>query len=74
MLYSFFPQYTPDLAHPLFGSILGLLEFFLFLVLSSEVVVFCHNDLGGAMELALEVRDFPFSGFQVRNGFVALPP
>jgi len=55
MLNSFRPQHTPDLAHPLFGSIVGLLEFFLFLIESFEVVVFCHNNLGGAVQLPSEV-------------------
>ena len=53
MLESFSPEAGSDLAHYLFGSIVGLLEFFLLLVQSFEVVVFCHNDLGSAMELAL---------------------
>ena len=55
MLDPFLPQPTPDLAHPLFGSILGLLEFFLFLIESFEVVVFCNDGLRGALELASEV-------------------
>jgi len=55
MLNSFPPPHTPKLAYPLFASIVGLLEFFLFLIESFEVVVFCHNDLGGAVQLASEV-------------------
>ena len=43
MLDSFLPQHTPDLAHPLFASIVGLLEVFLFLIESFEVGVFCDN-------------------------------
>jgi len=52
MLNSFLPQHTPDLAHPLFVSIEGLFEFLLFLIEPFEVVIFCHNDLGSAIELA----------------------
>jgi len=68
MLNSFLPQHTSGLAHALFASIVGLLEFLLFLIESFEVVVFCHNDLGGAIELALEVRDLCSQGF---HGFFA---
>jgi len=68
MLNSFLPQHTPNLAHPLFASIVGLLEFLLFLIEPFEVVVLCHNDLGGAIELASEVRDLCFQGF---HGFFA---
>jgi len=71
MLNPFFPQHSPDLGHPLFASIIGLLEFFLFLIELFEVVIFCHNDLGSAIELASEVRNLSFQGFQVRNGFFA---
>jgi len=72
MLDSFLPQHTPDLAHPLFGLIVGLLEVFLFLLELFEVVVFCDDGLRGAIELALEVRDRFFQGFHVRNdGFFA---
>jgi len=55
MLNSFSPECGSDLAHPLFDSIVGLLEFFLILVELFEVVVFCHNDLGSAIQLASEV-------------------
>jgi len=71
MLNSFLPQHSPDLAHPLFASIVGLLEFLLFLVEPFEVVIFCHNDLGSPIELASEVRDLSFQGLHVRNGFFA---
>jgi len=74
MLNSFLPQHTPELAHPLFASIIGLLEFFLFLIELFEVVVLCHNDLGGAVQLASEVRDLCFHWFHVRNGFFAPLP
>ena len=75
MLDSFLPQHTPDLVHPLFGSNLGLLEFFLFLIESFEVVFFCDNGLRSAIELASEVRDCLFQGFHVRHRFFApLPP
>ena len=67
MLDSFLPQPTPDLAHPLFGSIIGLLEFFLFLIESFEVVVLGDDGLRGAVELASEVRDPFFQGLHVRN-------
>jgi len=70
MLNSFLPQHTPDLAHPLFGSIVGLLEFLLFLIEPFEVVILCHNDSGSAIELASAVRDFSSKGFHVRNGFL----
>jgi len=69
MLNSFLPQHTSDLAYPLFASLVCLLEFLFLLVKSFEIVVFCHNDLGSAIELASEVRDFSFQGF---NGFLAL--
>ena len=52
MLNSFSPEHGSDLAYSLFGSIVGLLEFFLFFVESFEVVVFCHNDLGRTIKLA----------------------
>ena len=68
MLNSFLPQHTSDLAHPLFASIIGLLEFLLLLIESFEVVVFCHKDLGRAIELPSEVRDLSFQGF---HGFFA---
>ena len=71
MLNPFLPEHTPDLAHPLFGSIVGLLEFFLFLIESFEVVVFCDNGLRGAIELASEVRNCLFQGFHVWNRFFA---
>jgi len=74
MLNSFFPQQTPDLAHPLFGSIVGLLEFLLFLIESFEVVVFCHNNLGGSVQLASENRDLCFHCFHIRNGFFTRLP
>jgi len=61
----------PDRVYSLFPLIVGLLEFFLLLVESFEVVVLCNNDLGSAIELALEVRDFSFQGFNVWNGFFA---
>jgi len=57
------PQHTPDLAHPLFTSIVDLLEFLFLLIEPCEVVVFCHNDLGSAIELASEVRDLCFQSF-----------
>jgi len=68
MLNSFLPQHTSDLAHPLFASVVCLLEFLFLLVEPFEVVVLCHNDLGGAVELASEFRDFFFQGF---HGFFA---
>jgi len=71
MLNSFLPQHTPDLAHPLFASVVGLLEFLLFLIEPFKVVILCHNDLGSAIELASEVPDFFFQGFHVRNGVFA---
>jgi len=55
MLNYFFLQHTPDLVYFLFGWILGLLEFFLFLVELFKVVVFCHNNLGSSIELVSEV-------------------
>ena len=64
---SFLPQHTPELAHPLFASIIGLLEFFLFLIESFEVVVFCDDGSRSAIELATEVRDRFFQSFPVRN-------
>jgi len=72
MLNSFLLPHTPDLAHPLFASIVSLLEFLLFLIEPVEVVILCNNDLGRAIELALEVQDFSFQGFHVQNGF--FPP
>ena len=77
MLNSFLPQQTPDVAHPLFGSIVCLLDFFLFLIELCEVVVFCEKGLRGKLELASEIRDCLFQSFHVRNGFLApfsLPP
>jgi len=71
MLNSFLPQHTPDLAHSLFASIVGLLEFLRFLIEPFEVLILCHNDLGSAIELASEVSDFSFQGFHVRNAFFA---
>ena len=71
MLNSFFPQHPADLAHPLFALIIGLLDFVLFLIEPFEVVIFYHNDLGSAIELASEVRDLSFQGFHVWNGFFA---
>ena len=68
MLNSFLPQYTSDLAHPLLASIVDLLEFLLFFIEPFEVVIFCHNDLGSAIELASEFRDFFFQGL---DGFLA---
>jgi len=56
MINPFFPEHGSDMAHPLFGSIVCLLEFFLLLVEVFEVVVFCHNKLGGAIQLPSEVR------------------
>ena len=63
MLNSFLPQHAPDLAHPLFASVVGLLEFLFFLIEPFKVVALCHNDLGSAIELASEFRDFLFQGF-----------
>jgi len=63
MLNSFLLQYTSDLAYPLFASIIGLLELLLFLIEPFEVVIFCHNDLGSAIELGSEVRDLCFQSF-----------
>jgi len=74
MLNSSLRQPTPELAHPLFGSIVGFWDFFLFLIESFEVVVFCHNNLGGLVLLAAEVRDLWFHSFHVRNGFFAPLP
>ena len=71
MLNSFLPQHTPDLAHSLFATGVGRFEFLLFLIEPFEVVVLCHNDLDGAIELASEVRDFFFQGFHVRDGSFA---
>jgi len=68
MLNSFLPEHTPNLTHPLFASIVGLLEFLFLLIELFEVVVFCHNDLGSAIELASEVRDLCFQSF---HGFFA---
>jgi len=68
MLNSFLPQHTSDLTHPLFASVVGLLEFLFLLIEPFEVVILCHNDLGSAIELASEVRDFFFQGF---HGFFA---
>ena len=68
MLNSFLPQHTPDVAHPLFASVVCLLELLFLLVDPFEVVVFCHNDLGSAIELASKVRDLFFHGF---HGFFA---
>jgi len=55
MLHPFSPEHGSDLAHARFGSIVAMLEFFLLLVESSEVVLFYHNDLGSTIELASEV-------------------
>ena len=71
MLNSFLPQHTSDLAHPLFASIVGLLEFLFFFIEPFEVVILCHNDLGSAIELASEVRDLCFHCFHVRKAFFA---
>jgi len=73
MLNSFLPQPTPDLAHPLFASIVGFLEFLLFLIESFEVVVFCDNGLCGAVELVSEVCDRFFQSFHVRNNCFFAP-
>ena len=73
MLDSFLLQHTPDLAHLLFGSIIDSLEFFLFLIESFEVVVFCDDGLRDAIDLALEVRDRFFQGFHVRNNSFFAP-
>ena len=72
MLTWFLPQHTPNLAHSLFGSIVGVLEFFLFLIELLEFVVLCHNDLGGVVQLTSEVRDLCFNYFHVPNCF--FPP
>jgi len=75
MLDSISPQYSPKLAHPLFGSIVGLLEFLLFLIEPFKVVVFCDHGLRSTIELASEIRDGFFEGFHVRNHrFFALLP
>jgi len=63
MLNSFLPQHSPDLAHPLFPSIVDLLEFVLLLIESFEVVVLRHNDLAGMVEMASRVSDMPFHCF-----------
>jgi len=55
MLDSFFPPHTPDLVHSVFGSLVSLLEFFLFLVESFEDVVFCHNDLGHQQKIIVRL-------------------
>jgi len=68
MLNSFLPQHTSDLTHPLFVSVVGLLEFLFLLIEPFEVVILCHNDLGSAIALASEVRDFFLQGF---HGFFA---
>jgi len=68
MLNSFLPQHTPYLAHPLFASVVGLLEFLFLPVEPFEVLVFCHNDLGRSIELASEVQDLCFQSF---HGFFA---
>jgi len=57
MLDFFLPPLTPALVHPLFGSIVGLLEFFLFLIQSFDLVVFGNNSLRGAIQLASKVQD-----------------
>ena len=67
MLNSFLPQHTSDLSHPLFGSIVGLLEFFLSLIEAFELGGFCDDGLRSAIELASEVRDRFFKSFPVRN-------
>jgi len=71
MLNSFLPQHTSNLAHPLFALVVGLLEFLFLLIEPFEVVILCHNDLGSAIELASEVRDFFFQGLHDQNGFFA---
>jgi len=71
MLNSPLLQHTPNLAHSLFAPIVGLLEFLFLFIEPFEVVVFCHNDLGGAIELASEVRDLCFQSF---HGFFAPLP
>jgi len=62
MFNSFLPEHTPDLAHPLFAWIVGLLEFLFFRIEPFEVVVFCDDGLRNAIELASEVRDRFFPG------------
>ena len=74
MLNSFLPQHTCDLAHPLFASVVGVLEFLFFLIEPFEGVVLCHNDLGGAIELASEVRDLCFQSFHGFFDPLSLPP
>jgi len=73
MLDSFLPQHTPDLAHPLLCLIVHLLEFFLFLIESFEVVVFGDDGLRGTIELASDVQDRFFQGFHVRNDTFSAP-
>jgi len=68
MLNPFPPKHTSDLAHPLFTSIVGLLEFLFLFIEPFEIVILCHNDLGSAIELASEFRDFFFQGL---HGFFA---
>ena len=55
MLDSFLPQHPSDLAHTLFGSIVGLLEFFLLLIEWFELVIFCDDRWPDTGELASEV-------------------
>ena len=67
MLESFLQLQNPDLAHPLFGSIVGLLKFFLFLIESFEVIVFCDHGLRGTIELPSDVRDRLFPELPLRE-------
>ena len=73
MLNSFFRQHTLDLAHPLFVSIVGLLEFFHSVIESFKVIIFCDDGLRSAIELASEVRDRFFQGLPVRNNCFFAP-
>ena len=74
MLNPFLPKHTSDLAHPLFASIVALLEFLFFFIEPFEVVILCHNDLGSAIELASEVRDFFFQAFHAFFAPLSLQP
>jgi len=56
MVNCFSPERGFELAHPLFDSILGTLDFFLLLVESFEGVVFFDNYLRATIEQAWEVR------------------
>ena len=71
MLNSFSSELGSDLAHRVFDLIVCLLEFLLLVVDSFEVVVFCHNGWGRAIELSSEVRDCAFQMFDIGNGFFA---